>query len=110
MPPSADAAFFRGLLNAVPEATIAADPSGIILFANRAAEAMFGYGAGELAGSPVSSVLSDTAPASGIRRDGARFPVVFERPAAESLSPVSVIRIRDTAASEDRRFRWVLDS
>ena len=47
-----------GLLEASPDATFVVDAQGRIAFANARAEAMFGYGPGELAGAPMESLLA----------------------------------------------------
>jgi PAS domain S-box-containing protein len=44
----------EGLLETAPDAIVVVDPDGRIVLANRRAEALFGYGCGELLGEPAS--------------------------------------------------------
>ena len=51
---------FRALLDAAPDAIVAVDADGLIVLANRRAEALFGYGREELLGQPVEIVVPDS--------------------------------------------------
>jgi two-component system, cell cycle sensor histidine kinase and response regulator CckA len=50
---------YRSFLECLPDATIVSDGSGRILLANRQAEALFEYGAGELAGQPLDVLIPE---------------------------------------------------
>ena len=75
----------RTLLETATQGIVSADARGVLVFANRAIEAMFGWTADELIGQPVHllipSVLRDgTNPVGvrdlvGTRKDGSRFPI-----------------------------------
>ncbi len=72
----------RTLLETATQGILSADASGMLVFANRAIEAMFGWAAGELIGEPIDrlipSVLRDGkshADLVGMRRDGSTFPL-----------------------------------
>jgi PAS domain S-box-containing protein len=52
---------FRGLLEAAPDAMIAAHLDGTIAMLNRQAEVLFGYGPGELVGQPVEVLVPEAA-------------------------------------------------
>jgi PAS domain S-box-containing protein len=97
---------FRALLELAPDAMVIVDHRGVIRLANAQTEEMFGYGRGELLGRPVELLLPQRFRAghpghrrayaasqqvrpmgaglelSGLRRDGAEFPVEI------SLSPL----------------------
>jgi PAS domain S-box-containing protein len=45
------------VMEVAPQGVIVADPEGVILWANPRADALFGYGSGELTGQPVANVL-----------------------------------------------------
>src|SRR5688572_17383486 len=47
----------RPIVEAAPDAMIVVDPNGQIILANRYAERMFGYGAGELTGCTIESLV-----------------------------------------------------
>ena len=70
---------FRALAESSPDAVLIADEAGALLFANRAAGALFGLPAGALIGQPVTSLLPDYQPhGPKTARDGAaeRVPAV----------------------------------
>ena len=50
---------FEGLLEAVPDALIAVDPSGAIRFVNHQAELLFGYDHDELVGQPLETLVPE---------------------------------------------------
>jgi PAS domain S-box-containing protein len=50
---------FRGLLDAAPDAMVIADRSGRIVFANRQAQALFGYAVDELVGQPIEALIPE---------------------------------------------------
>ncbi len=52
-----DAIFDATVLEHDPQAVVVLDPSGMVLHRNRAAEALFGYGAAELAGKAFSDIV-----------------------------------------------------
>lgn len=56
-PAYSDMAEFDALLDAAVDAIVAIDDRGLIIRFNKAAEAMFGYGAGEVAGKPLSMLM-----------------------------------------------------
>jgi PAS domain S-box-containing protein len=74
----------RTLLETATQGIVSADASGMIVFANRAVEAMFGWSAGELIGEPIECLIPGLfrigdSPAgavdlAGIRHDGSTFP------------------------------------
>ncbi len=75
----------RTLLETATQGIVSADARGMIVFANRAVEGMFGCAAEELIGQPVERLMPSiffdgTNPAAGgdllgIRKDGAVFPI-----------------------------------
>ena len=97
---------FENLLEAVPDALVGMDKSGVIRFVNHQTESMFGYGRDDLIGVPLETLVPESLrqvhPAhwegydadpgtrsmetdpglSGRRRDGTEFPVDV------ALSPV----------------------
>lgn len=123
-----DAALFRSLFEAAPDAMIVVDRQGVIVLTNAHAERLFGYAAGTLVGLPVEALL----PASlklahvahrahyvshprertmgagyeltGIRADGQSFPVeIGLSPVTASQGTLYAASIRDI--SETRRAR-----
>ena len=52
---------FRGLLEAAPDAIVGVSPNGLIALVNTQAEALFGYGRGDLIGQPVELLVPDSA-------------------------------------------------
>src|SRR5262245_42280182 len=86
-----------------PTATVVCDPSGRILFANRAVERLFGYQPGNLAGQPVELLVpyavNDVGPArcvDGHHENGSRIPVEVEwAVAASENGPLMVASIVD---------------
>jgi PAS domain S-box-containing protein len=128
---------YRDLLESTPDAIIMASPSGRIVLANSQAEALFGYGHGELLGQLVEVLLPDRFRAGhvghrsgyfsqpkarsmgaglelfGKRRDGSEFPVEI------SLSPLNIDEgvlvmsaIRDITERKkaEQKFRGLLES
>jgi PAS domain S-box-containing protein len=128
---------FGDLLESTPDAIIMANPTGRIVLANRRAELLFGYEAGELLGRPVEHLLprryreghvghrsgyfSQPRARSmgaglelyGLRKDGAEFPVEI------SLSPLktdegmlvmSAIRDISGRKRDEQRFRGLLEA
>ncbi len=99
---------YRDLLESTPDGTVMANLTGHIVFANGHAEALFGYGRGELHGKPIEALLPQRFRAAhlahrgryfeqprtramgagldlyGLRRDGTEFPVEI------SLSPMQI--------------------
>jgi PAS domain S-box-containing protein len=72
----------RTLLETATQGIVSADARGMLVFANRAVEVMFGWAAEELIGEPIDrlipSVLRDSrshADLVGLRRDGSTFPL-----------------------------------
>jgi diguanylate cyclase (GGDEF)-like protein/PAS domain S-box-containing protein len=53
---------FRALAESAPDAILIVDPAGTLLFANRAAEPLFGYPVAALIGQQVTSLLPDYRP------------------------------------------------
>jgi two-component system cell cycle sensor histidine kinase/response regulator CckA len=118
------------LLEAAPDATLAVDREGRVIAANRAADELFGYAAGELAGVAVDLLVPERLrgghaghraayagaprrramgaglPLEGRRRDGSEFPVEislapYEDPAAGGW--ITIAAARDV--SERQRVR-----
>ena len=63
----------RAALDAMPEALMVTDEEGEIKYTNRRAESIFGYGAGELAGLTVGSLLGGVARSEEARLLSANF-------------------------------------
>jgi protein-histidine pros-kinase len=128
---------FGDLLESTPDAIFMVNPTGRIVLANRRAELLFGYEAGELLGRPVEHLLprryreghvghrsgyfSQPRARSmgaglelyGLRKDGAEFPVEI------SLSPLktdegmlvmSAIRDISGRKRDEQRFRGLLEA
>jgi protein-histidine pros-kinase len=128
---------FRDLLESTPDAIIMANETGRIVLANSQAEALFGYGRGDLLGKPIELLLprryhddhvshrsdyfSKPRPRAmgaglelyGLRRDGTEFPVEI------SLSPLhtdegtlvmSAIRDISERKRAEQKFRGLLES
>lgn len=125
------------LLDSMPDATVIADAAGTIVLANRAAEQLFGYEIGALAGHPVESLLPERLRQAhvghrtgfagqartrsmganlelyGRRQDGGEFPVEV------SLSPLrteegdfvmSAVRDISERKKAEQKFRGLLES
>ncbi|HEY2704490.1 MAG TPA: ATP-binding protein [Candidatus Dormibacteraeota bacterium] len=113
-------ATFRGLLEAAPDAILAVDSDGLVVFMNAQAERLLGYGREELVGRPVellvpegarrvhpshrSRYVGDPRPRpmgagtelAARRRDGTRFPAEISLNALESPDgPLVAVAIRD---------------
>jgi diguanylate cyclase (GGDEF)-like protein/PAS domain S-box-containing protein len=93
--PVAEAEMFRSIAVSAPDGVVAADPAGVIVWANDAAAAMFGWDPADLVGRPVTVLvdpdLHDEAlelrrrvltgepigrtTSTGLRRDGSTFPL-----------------------------------
>lgn len=123
---------FSGLFDAVPDALIVVDGQGRIAMANRQAEHLFGFDAGELAGVEIEMLLPEEARGRhrgyragymakphlrpmgatgqtlvGLRRDGSRFPVeIALSPIDSDAGPRYLASIRDI--SETQRARQAL--
>jgi PAS domain S-box-containing protein len=122
---------FGGLLESVPDAIVMANAAGRIVLANGHAEAMFGYGDGEMRGMPLETLLPARFRAGHLRHRGTYFTRPQSRlmgagrelyglrknqdefPVEISLSPIDteegmliMSAIRDT--SERRRIEQVL--
>ena len=75
----------RTLLETASQCIVSADARGMLVFANRAVEAMFGWAADELIGQPIDRLIPSvsrdgTNPAGGLdlvgtRKDGSTFPI-----------------------------------
>ncbi|HEX3607058.1 MAG TPA: ATP-binding protein [Candidatus Dormibacteraeota bacterium] len=128
-------ATFRGLLEAAPDAILAVDSDGLVVFMNAQAERLLGYGRDELVGRPVELLVpegvrrvhpshrkryvGDPRPrpmGAGMelaaqRRDGTRFPAEISLNAMESPDgPLVAVGIRDVterlrALAEGERLR-----
>ncbi len=61
---------FRALTESAPDAILTVDAVGTLLFANRAAERLFGYSVAALIGQPVTSLIPDYRPSR--RENGSR--------------------------------------
>ncbi len=101
----ADAGLPRLPLVAVPEAVLLADPCGRWIEANPAAEAMLGYGPGDLVGAAAAEFVEPWPPgadgdgtwirAEARRRDGTCVPVeVWTTVLSEPDGPVTVVILR----------------
>ncbi len=113
----------RDVLEAAPDALVVVDEAGSIVRVNAAAEQLFGYGAGELAGKPVETLVPEAYRAShvhkrlsynhemrrrpmgagpelyGLRRDGGEFPVEISlSPLATTRGTLVIAAIRDISA------------
>lgn len=99
---------FRDLLESVPDAVVIVNPAGHIVYLNEHSLRLFGYGAGELLGKPIETLLPERFRTShlghrvgyfsqpraramgmglelfGLRKDGTEFPVEI------GLSPLQV--------------------
>lgn len=128
---------FRDLLESTPDSVLIVNPTGHIVYANRHAEALFGYDGGELHGKSVDLLLPQRFRNThishrahyfeqpriramgpglelfGLRKDGSEFPVEI------SLSPLLVEEttcvmsaIRDVSERKraDQKFRGLLES
>ncbi len=61
---------YRTLAESAPDAILTIDAAGTLLFANRAAETLFGYAVAALIGQPVTSLLPDFQPHRPKAEDG----------------------------------------
>ncbi|MEP7194794.1 MAG: bifunctional diguanylate cyclase/phosphodiesterase [Actinomycetota bacterium] len=127
-----DAADYGGVLESVPDAMLGVDRAGVIRFANRRAEAMFGYARSALVGRLIEVLVPESSRAvhqaqreahaadpkvaemgtgrelTGRRRDGTEFPVDIGLGHVGTRDGVLVIAaVRDMTArneaEEDRR-------
>ncbi|MGE0158754.1 MAG: PAS domain S-box protein [Gemmatimonadales bacterium] len=123
---------FHGLLEAAPDAMVIVDREGRIVRVNSHTEALFGYGAGELIGSPVELLvpaaqrqshserrdryqeephrrpMGSGLELSGRRKDGTHFPVEISlSPVAGVDGPLVMAAVRDntTKASVERALK-----
>jgi PAS domain S-box-containing protein len=120
------------LLGQAPDAVLCADDRGLVLWCNAGAEAMFGYGAGALRGSPMTVLLPDryharhrawlerarvarlpevqpeSVEVHGRRADGVEFPVEFSVSWSRSTDPArftAIIRDISERVARDRAAR-----
>jgi hypothetical protein len=128
---------FVALLETAPDALIAVDSAGLIVFANAQAERLFGYGREELLGSAVELLVPDAVRAShpsrratyvrdprprpmgagvelaGRRRDGSEFPAEISLSAVDTPEGRLVsAAIRDVSDRKraDAKFRALLEA
>ena len=117
---------FEGLLEAVPDALVGVDESGVIRFVNRRAESLFGYAPGDLVGAPLETLVPESLrqihvkhregygsargvrpmgtdlKLSGRRADGSEFPVDIALSPMEAGSGRLVIAaVRDMTDREE---------
>jgi len=117
---------FDGLLDALPDALVGVDPSGVIQFVNRRAESVFGFGHDDLIGAPIETLLpgslrqvqaahreaDESAPSgpqtgtnlelSGLRADGTGFPVdIILSPMDTGAGVLVIVSVRDRTHRED---------
>jgi len=117
---------FEGLLEAVPDALVGVDESGVIRFVNRRAESLFGYAPGDLVGAPLETLVPESLrqihvkhregygsargvrpmgtdlKLSGRRADGSEFPVDIALSPIEAGSGRLVIAaVRDMTDREE---------
>jgi len=117
---------FEGLLEAVPDALVGVDESGVIRFVNRRAESLFGYAPGDLVGAPLETLVPESLTqihvehregycsargvrpmgtdlkVSGRRADGSEFPVDIALSPIEAGSGRLVIAaVRDMTDREE---------
>ncbi len=117
---------FRLVAQSAADAIICAGKDGRITFANPAAEKMFGYSTGELIGQPLTvlmpaglreahrrglarfcatgtpSVIGQTIELTGLRRDGAEFPIELALSASSgSEGPLFTAVLRDISARKN---------
>jgi PAS domain S-box-containing protein len=86
----------HAVLDAASDAILGVDEADRVVFANRAAQRVFGYGSGELTGIPLGSLLPEAAAAADLnarRRDGRGFP------AEVALTTVDTPRGRTTTVN-----------
>ena len=87
---------YRGLLEAAPDAIIAVDSAGRIVFANTQAGRLFGYTTDELIGQAVDSLVPEAArPAHPARRAG-----YFDSPAPRPMGAGTQLAGRRKDGSE----------
>src|SRR5262245_45901302 len=103
------------LLLALPDAVIAADAAGRVVFVNRAAEALFGATAETLVGSPLDALVPRLGRTTEIDRLRVRRPdgLEIEVDAALAVSDGKrVLTLRHAAPSvePDERYRAVFES
>src|SRR5689334_9466321 len=130
-------AMLRGLLSAAPDALVAVDPDGLILYANDQAARLFGWSRVELVGKPVDALIPERLRADhpdlrakyvaepttrpmgagldlwAVRRDGSEFPVQISLSAISTPEgTVVAAAIRDATATRnvEQRIRAVLDA
>ena len=95
VPAAAEAEMFRSIAESSPHGVVAADPDGLVVWANDAAATLFGWPAGTLVGHPVTVLVAVTVrdqalelrrrvlagepiatlTTVGLRRDGTTFPL-----------------------------------
>jgi diguanylate cyclase (GGDEF)-like protein/PAS domain S-box-containing protein len=133
--PERHAADFDGLLEAMPDALVGVDRTGVIRFVNRQTELLFGYGRDALVGQPVETLVPEsfrmvhrahqvgymahpkTRPMgaglelTAMRRDGTEFPVNIALSHSETAGGLLVIAaVRDmTARNEAEESRRLAD-
>jgi len=132
-----DGDIFRGLLEAAPDAILAVDESGIIVFANAQAEVLFGYAREELIDQPVETLVPASVRAvhprhrkgyfespqtrpmaagmelAGRRKDGSEFPAEISLSAMSTAQGTLVsAAVRDVTERKraEAKFRGLLDA
>jgi len=116
---------FDGILEALPDAVVGVDPSGVIQFVNRQAESVFGSGRDDLIGAPLEMLVPgsldqvqaahlnahEPAPSqpqtganlelSGLRADGTEFPVdIIVSPMDTGSGMLVIVSVRDRTNRE----------
>jgi len=112
----------RALLDAVPDATLAADASGRVVFANQSAASLFGYRPQELIGIAIASLVPEVSPRVGVRRDGSTFRALIDGERPEETPGFALFRVRESKPDvrledvlselriSEERIRFILDS
>ena len=79
---------FDGLLEALPDALIGIDESGVIRFVNRQTESLFGYGRDELVGGSLEMLVPEALRQSHETGRQLRQEDPATRPMAENIRPL----------------------
>lgn len=92
-------ACFDRLLESMPDAILVANEHQRVVHANQLAGALFGYGAGEMRGMALDSLLPGGAADTGIRQGNTEFAIETRRSALQgALGPLQVYAVRDVSA------------